>query len=70
MEFIPKTISKQEFSDGDFRFRVLAPDHGHIITSGFLVMDVCHEFSFPDNQTLPFSPASFGSFKASLHINF
>lgn len=46
MKFIPETITKEEFSDDNFRFCVLAPDHGHIITSGFLIMNVCHEFIF------------------------
>lgn len=50
MKFIPKTIAKQEFPDYDFRFPacwsgrcVLAPDHRHIITSGFRIMNICHE---------------------------
>ena len=46
IKFISKPVPKKEFSDNDFRFCVLAPDHGHIITSGFLVVNVCHEFYF------------------------
>jgi hypothetical protein len=49
MKFIPESIAKQEFSDHDFRLCVPAPDHGHIITSGFPVVNVCHEFSLNSN---------------------
>jgi len=44
MKFKSETVSGKEFPDDNFRLCVFSPDHGHIITSGFFIVDICHEF--------------------------